>query len=126
MGVVALTVARPNRLRRGDVSARRLCAWQRLRLSLSPRGVRHRLRESSPSSFNRGRRGNTDRSLPSAAPHCPINCSSSSCLGTNARAFTGVQQSNAGHIKSAARGVLFLDEVSAMSLAAQVKVLRFV
>jgi len=47
-------------------------------------------------------------------------------FGYERGAFTGAQQSKAGHIELAARGVLFLDEVSEMSLTAQVKVLRFV
>ena len=41
-------------------------------------------RKSSPGSFTRRRRGNTARSSPSTARHCPNNCSSPSCLGTNA------------------------------------------
>jgi two-component system response regulator AtoC len=66
-------------------------------------------------------------------PFVAINCASlpeqlleSELFGYERGAFTGAQQSKAGHIELAARGVLFLDEVSEMSLTAQVKVLRFV
>jgi len=66
-------------------------------------------------------------------PFVAINCAAlpehlleSELFGYERGAFTGAQQSKAGHIELAARGVLFLDEVSEMSLAAQVKVLRFV
>jgi transcriptional regulator with PAS, ATPase and Fis domain len=65
-------------------------------------------------------------------PFIAINCAAlpeqlleSELFGYERGAFTGAQQSKAGHIESAARGVLFLDEVSEMSLAAQVKLLRF-
>jgi len=47
-------------------------------------------------------------------------------FGYERGAFTGAQLSKAGLIELAARGVLFLDEVSEMSLTAQVKLLRFV
>src|SRR5882762_6106471 len=66
-------------------------------------------------------------------PFVAINCAAlpeqlleSELFGYERGAFTGAQQSKAGHIELAARGVLFLDEVSEMSLRAQVKVLRFV
>src|ERR1700704_6183941 len=66
-------------------------------------------------------------------PFVAINCAAlpeqlleSELFGYERGAFTGAQQSKAGHIELAARGVLFLDEVSEMSLAAQVKILRFV
>src|SRR3954469_6257386 len=66
-------------------------------------------------------------------PFVAINCAAlpeqlfeSELFGYERGAFTGAQQSRAGHIELAARGVLFLDEVSEMSLAAQVKILRFV
>jgi len=39
-------------------------------------------------------------------------------------AFTGAQQAKPGHVELAARGVLFLDEVSEMGPAAQAKFLR--
>jgi transcriptional regulator with PAS, ATPase and Fis domain len=65
-------------------------------------------------------------------PFVAINCAAfseqlleSELFGYERGAFTGAQQSKAGHIELAARGVLFLDEVSEMSLTAQVKFLRF-
>jgi transcriptional regulator with PAS, ATPase and Fis domain len=65
-------------------------------------------------------------------PFVAINCAAlpeqlleSELFGYERGAFTGAQQSKAGHIEMAARGVLFLDEVSEMSLTAQVKMLRF-
>jgi two-component system response regulator AtoC len=66
-------------------------------------------------------------------PFVAINCAAlpeqlleSELFGYERGAFTGAHQSKAGQIELAARGVLFLDEVSEMSLTAQVKVLRFV
>src|SRR5438128_2664516 len=66
-------------------------------------------------------------------PFVAINCAAlpeqlleSELFGYERGAFTGAQQSKAGHMELAALGVLFLDEVSEMSLAAQVKLLRFV
>src|SRR6202011_4587481 len=50
----------------------------------------------------------------------------SALFGYERGAFTGPQQTKAGQIELAARGVLFLDEVSEMSLVAQAKFLRFV
>jgi Nif-specific regulatory protein len=50
----------------------------------------------------------------------------SELFGYERGAFTGAQQAKAGQIELAARGVLFLDEVSEMSLSAQAKCLRFV
>ncbi len=65
-------------------------------------------------------------------PFVAVNCAAlpeqlleSELFGYDRGAFTGAQQSKAGQIELAARGVLFLDEISEMSLAAQVKVLRF-
>jgi transcriptional regulator with PAS, ATPase and Fis domain len=67
-----------------------------------------------------------------AGPFVAINCAAlpeqlleSELFGYERGAFTGAQQSKAGLIEVAARGVLFLDEVSEMSLTAQVKFLRF-
>jgi DNA-binding NtrC family response regulator len=53
------------------------------------------------------------------------NSSSRSYSGTSAVRFTGAHQTKAGQIELAANGVLFLDEVSEMSLLAQAKLLRF-
>jgi transcriptional regulator with PAS, ATPase and Fis domain len=65
-------------------------------------------------------------------PFIAVNCAAlpeqlleSELFGYERGAFTGAQQSKAGLIEMAARGVLFLDEVTEMSLAAQVKLLRF-
>jgi transcriptional regulator with PAS, ATPase and Fis domain len=65
-------------------------------------------------------------------PFVAINCAAlpeqlleSELFGYERGAFTGALQSKAGHIEMAARGVLFLDEVSEMSLTAQAKFLRF-
>jgi len=65
-------------------------------------------------------------------PFVAINCAAlpeqlleSELFGYDRGAFTGAQQSKVGQIELAARGVLFLDEVSEMSLTAQVKFLRF-
>jgi transcriptional regulator with PAS, ATPase and Fis domain len=65
-------------------------------------------------------------------PFVAINCAAlpeqlleSELFGYERGAFTGAQQSKAGHIERAARGVLFLDEVSEMTLTAQAKFLRF-
>jgi DNA-binding NtrC family response regulator len=65
-------------------------------------------------------------------PFIAINCAAlpehlleSELFGYERGAFTGAQQAKAGQIELASRGVLFLDEVSEMSLAAQAKFLRF-
>jgi transcriptional regulator with PAS, ATPase and Fis domain len=65
-------------------------------------------------------------------PFVAINCAAlpeqlleSELFGYERGAFTGAQQTKAGQIELAARGVLFLDEVSEMSPAAQAKFLRF-
>jgi transcriptional regulator with PAS, ATPase and Fis domain len=65
-------------------------------------------------------------------PFVAINCAAlpeqlleSELFGYERGAFTGALQAKAGQIELAARGVLFLDEVSEMSLTSQVKLLRF-
>jgi DNA-binding NtrC family response regulator len=65
-------------------------------------------------------------------PFVAINCAAlpeqlleSELFGYERGAFTGAHQAKAGQIELAARGVLFLDEVSEMSLVAQAKFLRF-
>ena len=64
-------------------------------------------------------------------PFVAINCAAlpeqlleSELFGYERGAFTGAHLSKAGHIEVASSGVLFLDEVSEMSLAAQAKLLR--
>jgi len=66
-------------------------------------------------------------------PFLAINCAAlpeqlleSELFGYERGAFTGAQQSKAGHIELAARGVRFLDGVSEMSLTPQAKIMRFV
>ena len=68
----------------------------------------------------------------SQAPFVAINCAAlpeqlleSELFGYERGAFTGAQQPKAGLIEMASRGVLFLDEVSEMSLVSQAKFLRF-
>jgi transcriptional regulator with PAS, ATPase and Fis domain len=65
-------------------------------------------------------------------PFIAINCAAlpeqlleSELFGYERGAFTGAQQAKAGQVELAARGVLFLDEVSEMSPVAQAKFLRF-
>src|SRR5256714_12309842 len=65
-------------------------------------------------------------------PFIAINCAAlpeqlfeSELFGYERGAFTGAHQAKAGQIELASRGVLFLDEVSEMSLVAQAKFLRF-
>src|SRR6267378_657766 len=65
-------------------------------------------------------------------PFVAINCAAlpeqlleSELFGYERGAFTGAHQAKAGQIELASRGVLFLDEVSEMSLMAQAKFLRF-
>src|SRR6266851_2080049 len=64
-------------------------------------------------------------------PFVALNCAAlpeqlleSELFGYERGAFTGAQQSKPGQLELAAGGVLFLDEVSEMSLAAQAKFLR--
>jgi len=64
-------------------------------------------------------------------PFVALNCAAlpeqlleAELFGYERGAFTGAQQAKPGQIELAAGGVLFLDEVSEMSLAAQAKFLR--
>jgi transcriptional regulator with PAS, ATPase and Fis domain len=64
-------------------------------------------------------------------PFVAINCAAipeslleSELFGFERGAFTGAHQAKPGQIEVAAGGVLFLDEVSEMTLGAQAKVLR--
>jgi transcriptional regulator with PAS, ATPase and Fis domain len=64
-------------------------------------------------------------------PFIAINCAAlpeqlleSELFGYERGAFTGAQQSKAGQIELASNGVLFLDEITEMSLSAQAKFLR--
>src|SRR5205814_1787647 len=66
-----------------------------------------------------------------AGPFVALNCAAlpdqlleSELFGYERGAFTGAQQSKPGQIELASGGVLFLDEVSEMSLSAQAKFLR--
>jgi transcriptional regulator with GAF, ATPase, and Fis domain len=66
-----------------------------------------------------------------AGPLVALNCAAlpeqlleSELFGYERGAFTGAQQSKPGQIELATGGVLFLDEVSEMSLSAQAKFLR--
>jgi DNA-binding NtrC family response regulator len=65
-------------------------------------------------------------------PFIAINCAAlpeqlleSELFGYERGAFTGAHLAKAGQVELASRGVLFLDEVSEMSLTAQAKFLRF-
>ena len=67
----------------------------------------------------------------SAAPFVPVNCGGipeslleSELFGHVKGAFTGATESRAGFFHAADGGTIFLDEVSDMSLAMQVKLLR--
>jgi DNA-binding NtrC family response regulator len=64
-------------------------------------------------------------------PFIAINCAAlpeqlleSEVFGYERGAFTGAQQSKVGQIELASNGVLFLDEITEMSLSAQAKFLR--
>ena len=64
-------------------------------------------------------------------PFVAINCAAlpeqlleSELFGFERGAFTGAQQSKVGQIELASNGVLFLDEITEMSLTAQAKFLR--
>ena len=66
-----------------------------------------------------------------AGPFVALNCAAlpeqlleSELFGYERGAFTGAQQAKPGQIELASGGVLFLDEVSEMSLSAQAKFLR--
>jgi two-component system, NtrC family, response regulator GlrR len=71
-------------------------------------------------------------SLRSHAPFLPVNCGAIPCelmenelFGHDAGAYTGARKASLGMIAQADGGTLFLDEIDALSLAAQVKLLRF-
>jgi transcriptional regulator with PAS, ATPase and Fis domain len=71
------------------------------------------------------------RSHRSRAPFIAINCAAlpeqlleAELFGFERGAFTGAQQSKPGQVELAAGGVLFLDEVTEMTAAAQAKFLR--
>jgi DNA-binding NtrC family response regulator len=66
-----------------------------------------------------------------AAPFVPVNCGGipeglleSELFGHLKGAFTGATESHAGFFHAAEGGTIFLDEISEMSLAMQVKLLR--
>jgi transcriptional regulator with PAS, ATPase and Fis domain len=110
-------------------------AWQRVVAAA------HRVAATDTTVFLQGESGTgkevVARLIHQASPrrHGPfvaINCAAlpeqlleSELFGYERGAFTGAQQSKLGQIEMALRGVLFLDEVSEMSLTAQAKFLRF-
>jgi DNA-binding NtrC family response regulator len=70
-------------------------------------------------------------SIRSSAPFVPVNCGGipeglleSELFGHVKGAFTGATESRAGFFHAADGGTIFLDEISDMSLAMQVKLLR--
>ncbi len=65
---------------------------------------------------------------PFVAVHCaalPDSLLEAELFGHAKGSFTGAFQSRAGLVRTAERGVLFLDEVDSLSLGAQAKLLRF-
>lgn len=65
---------------------------------------------------------------PFVAVHCaalPDSLLEAELFGHAKGSFTGAFQARAGLVRSAERGVLFLDEVDSLSLGAQAKLLRF-
>src|SRR5262249_28003796 len=70
---------------------------------------------------------NSRRSGPLVCVNCaaiPESLLESELFGYERGAFTGAHSARAGHLELADRGVLFLDEIGEMSLAAQAKILR--
>ena len=89
---------------------------------VSPGGIGHR--KGSGGAFHPPpRHARTGRSSQSTARRCPT--ARAELFGYERGAFTGAHQAKAGQIEPASGGVLFLDEVSEMSLSAQAKFLRF-
>jgi DNA-binding NtrC family response regulator len=71
-------------------------------------------------------------SLPSRKPFIPVNCGAipdalfeSEFFGHRKGAFTGATADHPGYVGQAQDGALFLDEISSLTLAQQVKLLRF-
>jgi len=109
-----------DRLQHGKVSSRRLA-----RATTEPPVF---CKASAPARSHRRlihqrRRGNTGRSS-HQLPHLPNNCSSPSCWVRRGACHRRPSNRRRAH-RLAARGVLFLDEVSEMSLTAQVEGLAF-